>query len=79
MCLLFRELSYSYLQRDLSGCRSVLFNDFCVPAYFREDLYSTSEKSRMYFNNYRYFVMGGDRSGNAAAACPNFGKKVDGV
>ena len=38
--------------------------DYAVPDYFRDDLYDTTAKIRAQFPLYRYFVVGGPRTGS---------------
>ena len=46
--------------------------DYAVPDYFRDDLYDTTAKIRAQFPLYRYFVVGGPRTGSTMHTDPHF-------
>lgn len=58
------DFPFYIFERDLGGPRAPLLEDFEPPAYFRDDLYDTTEYTRAFFPLYRYYVIGVERTGS---------------
>jgi len=51
-------------ERDFNKDNRVLLDDFSVPDYFADDVYALSPELRTSFPQYRYVVVGGNRTGS---------------
>mmetsp|Transcript_81171 Transcript_81171/g.143585 ORF Transcript_81171/g.143585 Transcript_81171/m.143585 type:complete len:487 (-) Transcript_81171:18-1478(-) len=58
------DFPFYVFERDLSGPRAKLLEDFEVPSYFRDDLYDITEYTRAFFPLYRYVIVGPERTGS---------------
>lgn len=58
------DFPFYVFERDMSGPRAPLLEDFEVPAYFRDDLYDLTEYTRAFFPCYRYIIVGVERTGS---------------
>eukprot|EP01125_Pyxidicula_operculata_P009508 TRINITY_DN312_c0_g2_i1.p1 TRINITY_DN312_c0_g2~~TRINITY_DN312_c0_g2_i1.p1 ORF type:complete len:410 (+),score=84.23 TRINITY_DN312_c0_g2_i1:62-1291(+) len=59
------DFPFYVFERDLSDIeRKQLMNDYHVPSFFTDDLYSIDNQIREFFPKYKYMVIGGNRTGS---------------
>eukprot|EP00929_Paragymnodinium_shiwhaense_P065252 TRINITY_DN32730_c0_g1_i1.p1 TRINITY_DN32730_c0_g1~~TRINITY_DN32730_c0_g1_i1.p1 ORF type:complete len:407 (+),score=107.09 TRINITY_DN32730_c0_g1_i1:70-1290(+) len=58
------DFPFYIFERDLEGPRHHLNDDYEWPKYFRDDVYDTTEYTRAFFPQYRYMVIGAERTGS---------------
>ena len=66
------DAPFYVFQKHFGPAHDELRSDYSVPAYFRDDLYDTTPKIRAQFPLYRYFVVGGPRTGSNMHTDPHF-------
>ena len=66
------DAPFYVFQKHFGPAHDELRADYSVPAYFRDDLYDTTPKIRAQFPLYRYFVVGGPRTGSNMHTDPHF-------
>jgi len=58
------DFPFYIFERELSGPRAQLMEDFEVPSYFRDDLYDLTEYTRAFYPCYRHVIIGVERTGS---------------
>jgi len=63
---------YYVFQKQFDARHDALRADYAVPPFFADDVYDTTPKIRAQFPLYRYFVVGGPRTGSNMHTDPHF-------
>lgn len=58
------DFPFYVFERELTGQRAPLLDDFTVPHFFTDDVFDITPAARHFFPKYRYMVIGGQRTGS---------------